>query len=155
MSIHISKMQQQLDSMEKMMQHLVLLHGGQNDPDGNDPHGSSALVDGLSINDGCNVRDDGVNIKIPSQLQTLKNISLRNAFSLWYLERVYLVPLSEENKKILEPLGRAVDAMKRFLSAGSVIPSWVPPEEAQYCLYKSIIHGLAEEGEAGLLDVCK
>jgi hypothetical protein len=48
---------------------------------------------------------------------------------------VYLVQLFEDNKKILEPLGQAVDAMKRFLAVGSVIPSWVHPDEAQYDLY--------------------
>jgi hypothetical protein len=45
--------------------------------------------------------------------------------------------------------------MKCFLAVSSVIPSWVHPDEVQYDLYKSIIHGLAVETETGLLDFCK
>jgi hypothetical protein len=76
MSTHISQMHQKLDSMEKMMQHLLLSHGGLNGPDVNESFGSCAPVGELNACDERNVHDDGATIKIPSQLQSLKNTSL-------------------------------------------------------------------------------
>ena len=158
MAVQLAHVNHKLDSLLTTMQHLMLCQGSHSLASDHrsvaDTNSAAELVSvGASV--GAAIHMVEVTPTLPPKLEKLKNITLRNAFTIYYLDKVYLVPVNEDTKRILEPLRRAIDAMKRFLPSGTVIPNWISPADSEYELYKTVIHGLAEQGESGLMDFCQ
>ena len=91
---------------------------------------------------------------LPIQLQDLKGVPLRTVFMLWYMEKLHLVKMTADYKKILEPVVRVVKAMKRFLAPHTVIPNWEHAGSPSFSTYKGNIETLALEAEHRLIEWC-